>query len=75
MKWLFANVILLKRSIKNESVRSNYFPRGKRIYKYLDEMMHTRETRKRERERCKRARKSKERKLTMCPDRRMSSKP
>jgi hypothetical protein len=50
MKWLFANVILLKRSIKNESVRSNYFPRGKRIYKYLDEMMHTRETRKRERE-------------------------
>ena len=50
MKWLFANVILLKRSIKNESVRYNYFPRGKRIYKYLDEMMHTRETRKRERE-------------------------
>ena len=51
MKWLFANVILLKRSIKNESVQSNYFPRGGIINISDEMMMHTRETGKRERER------------------------
>ena len=71
--WLFANIMLLKRSIKNESVQSNYFPRGGFIN--ISTRWCTRARRERERERCKRARKSKERKLTMCPDRRMSSKP
>ena len=43
--------MLLKRSIKNESVQSNYFPRGGIINISDEMMMHTRETRKRERER------------------------
>ena len=43
--------MLLKRSIKNESVQSNYFPRGGIINISDEMMMHTRETGKRERER------------------------
>ena len=73
--WLFANIMLLKRSIKNESVQSDYFPRGGFINISTRWCTRARRERERERERCKRERKSKERKLTMCPDRRMSSKP
>lgn len=59
-EWLFANVMLLKRSIKNESVQSNYFPRGGFINISDEMMMHTRETRKRERERDVKARAQKQ---------------